>query len=439
MDRVLTDFIRALRSGGVTVSPAETIDAASALKVVGYSDRARLKHSLGCTLAKSDEEKDIYDQLFDLYFSRRPSSSNAEGSTESSEASAEDASNIEQLSESGDEAAIALALEQAAQEAGVQDIRFSTQTAYYAQQMMKAMGSENLQERLIDALQNQRPEAEDIMQARADMQARAREYVEQQFDIFGKGATEQFREEILGSKRLSEMDSYDLHRMKTLITKIAKKLAAKHSRRRKQKNRGVLDVRRTLRANAGVDGVPFNTVWKQKKKDRPKIIAICDVSGSVSQYVRFLLLLLYGLKETIPKLDAYAFSGRLEDVGPMMADGDFDPVMKRIVNTIGMSSTDYGQSLSDFKVKHWNTLDRRTTIIILGDGRSNHGDPRLDIFKEMSARAKRVIWLCPEPESMWGTGDSEMLRYRAWCNQMSHVATLKDLERAVDEVLAGYA
>ena len=439
MDRVLTDFIRALRSGGVTVSPAETIDAASALKVVGYSDRARLKHSLGCTLAKSDEEKDIYDQLFDLYFSRRPSNSNAEGEPESSEASAVDASNIEQLSESGDEAAIALALEQAAQEAGVQDIRFSTQTAYYAQQMMKAMGSENLQERLIDALQNQRPEAEDIMQARADMQARAREYVEQQFDIFGKGATEQFREEILGSKRLSEMDSYDLHRMKTLITKIAKKLAAKHSRRRKQKNRGVLDVRRTLRANAGVDGVPFNTVWKQKKKDRPKIIAICDVSGSVSQYVRFLLLLLYGLKETIPKLDAYAFSGRLEDVGPMMADGDFDPVMKRIVNTIGMSSTDYGQSLSDFKVKHWNTLDRRTTIIILGDGRSNHGDPRLDIFKEMSARAKRVIWLCPEPESMWGTGDSEMLRYRAWCNQMSHVATLKDLERAVDEVLAGYA
>ena len=204
---------------------------------------------------------------------------------------------------------------------------------------MKAMGSEKLQERLIDALQNQRPEADDIMQARADMQARAREYVEQQFDIFGKGATEQFREEVLGSKRLSEMDSYDLHRMKALIAKIAKKLAAKHSRRRKQKNRGVLDVRRTLRANAGVDGVPFNTVWKQKKKDRPKIIAMCDVSGSVSQYVRFLLLLLYGLKETIPKLDAYAFSGRLEDVGPMIAGGEFDPVMKRIVNTIGMSST----------------------------------------------------------------------------------------------------
>ena len=112
--------------------------------------------------------------------------------------------------------------------------------------------------------------------------------------------------------------------------------------------------------------------------------------------------------------------------------------MKKIVNTIGMSSTDYGQSLSDFKVNHWNTLDRRTTIIVLGDGRSNHGDPRLDIFKEMAARAKRVIWLCPEPESMWGTGDSEMLRYRPWCNQMSHVATLKDLERAVDEVLASY-
>ena len=439
MDRVLTDFIRALRSGGVEVSPAETIDAAGALKVIGYADKAALKNSLGCALAKSAEEKVIHDDLFELYFSRKPSEQTQGGAPETTNEKSEDASQIEELSRSGDEAEISMALEQAAQEAGVQDIRFSTQTAYFAQQMMKAMGSEQLQERLIEALQNRSPDADAIMEARRDMQARAREYVEQQFDVFGKGATEQFREEILGSKRLSELDSYDLHRMKILIAKIAKKLATKHSRRRKRKNRGVLDVRKTLRANAGLDGVPFSTIWKQKKKDRPKIIAMCDVSGSVSQYVRFLLLLLYGLKETIPRLDAYAFSGRLEDVGPMLANGDFDPVMKRIVNTIGMSSTDYGQSLSDFKVNHWNTLDRRTTIIMLGDGRSNHVDPRLDIFKEMAARAKRVIWLCPEPESLWGTGDSEMLRYKPWCNQMSHVSTLKDLERAVDEVLAGYA
>lgn len=439
MDRVLTDFIRALRSGGVDVSPAETIDAAGALKVIGYADKTALKNSLGCALAKSADEKTIHDDLFDLYFSRKPPEQKNDAASQDNNEQSEGASDIEQLSQEGDEAAISMALEMAAQEAGVQDIRFSTQTAYYAQQMMKAMGSEKLQERLIEALQGQSPEAEGIMEARADMQRRAREYVEQQFEIFGKGATKQFRENILGSKRLSELDLYDLHRMKILIAKIAKKLAAKHSRRRKRKNRGVLDVRKTLRANTGFDGVPFSTVWKQKKKDRPKIIAMCDVSGSVSQYVRFLLLLLYGLKETIPKLDAYAFSGRLEDVGPMLANGDFDPVMKRIVNTIGMSSTDYGQSLSDFKVNHWNTIDRRTTIIMLGDGRSNHGDPRLDIFKEMAARAKRVIWLCPEPQSLWGTGDSEMLRYKPWCNQMSHVSTLKDLERAVDEVLAGYA
>jgi len=304
MDRVLTDFIRALRSAGVDVSPAESIDAAGALQVVGYSDRALLRDSLGCVLAKGPEEKIVHDDLFDLYFSRRESKHSSGGDPQSQQPSSEEASQIEELTQSGDEAAISLALEQAAQEAGVQDIRFSTQTAYYAQQMMKAMGSEKLQERLIDALQAKSDEAEDIMQARADMQARAREYVEQQFEIFGKGATEQFREDILGSKRLSELDLYDLQRMKVLIAKIAKKLASKHSRRRKQKNRGVLDVRRTLRANAGFDGVPFSTIWKQKKKDRPKIIAMCDVSGSVSQYVRFLLLLLYGLTETIPKLEA---------------------------------------------------------------------------------------------------------------------------------------
>ena len=88
-------------------------------------------------------------------------------------------------------------------------------------------------------------------------------------------------------------------RMKQLVAKVAKKLAVKHSRRRKRTQRGMLDVRRTMRANAGFDGVPFNVIWRQKKKDRPKILVICDVSGSVAAYVRFLLLLLFSMKEAI--------------------------------------------------------------------------------------------------------------------------------------------
>ena len=201
---------------------------------------------------------------------------------------------LQGLSESGDEAAIAMALERAAEEVGLGDIRFSTQTSYYAQQMLKAMGGDSLQQKLVEQLQAHTPEGEEVakalMAARADMLARSREHVERSFEVFGVGATEQFRDDYLSDTALDRVTRQDMARMRSLIARIAKKLATKHSRKRRKRNAGVLDVRRTLRANAGFDGVPFDVAWKQKTKDRPKIMAICDVSGSVAQYVRFLLL-----------------------------------------------------------------------------------------------------------------------------------------------------
>lgn len=452
MDRMLTNFIRALRSSEVRVSSGEAIEAARAVSIMGYSDRDTLRDTLACVLAKSAEEKDIHDHLFDLYFSQRPATSpnsssdsdaDQDGENDRNSSGQEPPDDLLDLATSGDETAINMAVEKAAEEAGLSDIRFSTQVAYYAQQMMKAMGGDKMQGQLLDALRARTPEAEEqaneIMEARKDMMMRARDRAEQAFDIFGAGETEQFRDDFATRKALSALDYRDMERMKILIAKIAKRLSVKHSRRRRKKNRGQLDVRRTMRANAGVDGIPFNVVWKQKKRDRPKIIAICDVSGSVAQYVRFLLLLLYSLNDAVPDLHAFAFSHRLGPVDDILKDNDFDPAMKKIMNTYGMGSTSYGQAWSDLKMEHWNLIDRRSTIIVLGDGRSNYGDPRTDLFREATQRAKQTIWLCPEGKSVWGSGDSEMLRYQPYCTQMSHVATLKDLERAVDEILASYA
>ena len=132
------------------------------------------------------------------------------------------------------------------------------------------------------------------------------------------------------------------------------------------------------------------------------------------------------------------FPTDLKPVGDYLDEMEFDAAMARIMKVAGMGSTDYGQALSDLKVSHWNTIDRRTTVIILGDGRNNNGDPRLDIIGEVSARAKRLIWLCPEHPASWGSGDSEMLRYKPYCTAMRHTATLKALERAIDDALAAY-
>ncbi|MCR9077619.1 MAG: VWA domain-containing protein [Hyphomonadaceae bacterium] len=445
-EQVLTDFIRALRSADVRVSTGEAIDAAEAVKLIGYADRQRLSDTLRCVLAKSPAEKLAHDRLFDLYFSRRAIPQNAppdDAESDTSESDADGPGDILDLMETGDETAIAMAMERAGQEAGLQDIRFSTQVSYFAQQMMKSLGVDRLESEMMQAFRERTEEgqayAEELIEGRKDMFARAREHAKQAFETYGAGATLAFREDVLAETALTALDVRDLGRMQVLVEKIAKRLASKHSRRRRKKNRGQLDVRKTLRANAGFDGVPFDIAWKQTKRDRAKIVAVCDVSGSVARVVRFFLMLLYSLNEVVPDIESFAFSGRLEDVGPTLETDDFAHAMDKIINDIGMSSTDYGQSLSDLRMNHWDALDRRTTLIVLGDGRSNYGDPRLDLFREAAARVKRVIWLTPEGESLWGTGDSELPRYRPHCHTMKQVTTIKDLERILDEALSRYA
>lgn len=448
MEKQISNFIRALRSADVRVSTGEALDAARTVAMIGYDDRALMKDSLACVLAKSESEKQVHDRLFELYFSSAPAGSAAQSAgagsdSEPGEDPKDAAERLSQLTQQGNEQALAAAIERAAEQAGLNDIRFSTQVAYFAQSMVRAMGGEQLQARLLEALQGRTPdadaEAQRLIDVRRALTMTARERAERAFQTFGAAETEKFRDEVAATKRLSAIEASDMARMKQLVAKVAKRLAVKHSRRRKRTQRGLLDVRRTMRANAGVDGIPFNVIWRQKKKDRPKIVVICDVSGSVALYVRFLLLLLFSMKEAIPDLHAFAFSYRLKCVDDILETMEFDAAIRKILREIGLGSTSYGQAFSDFKMEHENRIDRRTTIIILGDGRSNYGDPRLDLFRDFAGRAKRVIWLNPEGRALWGTGDSVIPRYEPFCAQMSHVATLKDLEKAIDEVLTAYS
>ncbi|MGB2389255.1 MAG: hypothetical protein ACPIB6_10660, partial [Henriciella sp.] len=161
-DKVITDFIRALRSADIRVSTGESIDAARAVRLIGYDDRAKLADTLRCVLAKSPEEKATHDRLFDLYFSRaldtasKSVSNAAPGDTETDTTSEDMLS----LIESADEAKITIALEKAGQEAEIQDIEFSTQVSFFAQKMMKSMGLERLETKMMDAFRRQTDEGE---------------------------------------------------------------------------------------------------------------------------------------------------------------------------------------------------------------------------------------------------------------------------------------
>jgi uncharacterized protein with von Willebrand factor type A (vWA) domain len=472
MERALISYVRALRLAGAAVSTADALDAAHTLALVGYADRALLKTALAIVLAKSEEEKALHDRLFDAFFARPDVEAEAagaedaadrargeDGETDATEPGAtgaetgasravtgeserDGAETLAALARSGDAGRIAAALERAAAGAGVDHIRFASQTAYYVRRMLERLGVDALEEELVARLQERTPaaeaQAEALIDLRRQMQSRVRAYVDQRFEAFGRSATETFMDEVVLNRPLSELGGRDMERMKDLAARMARRLAARHSRRRRQRRRGQLDNRRTLRANAGYDGVPFQLVWKQKRRDRPKIIAVCDVSGSVARYVQFLLLFLYALRERVADLGAFAFSNELKEVGTYLDTREFDSAFSAILRDAGGGSTDYGRAFSDLSADHGAVIDRRTTILVLGDGRSNFTDPRLDIFQDLVERAKRVVWLCPEPPGLWGSGDSCLLQYRPHCTQLIHCASAADLETAIDDLLLAY-
>ena len=210
---------------------------------------------------------------------------------------------------------------------------------------------------------------------------------------------------------------------------------ALYSRRKKVFRRGQLNLPRTLRHNMGYDGNIFELHWKSVKIDRPKVFAICDVSGSVANYARFMLMFLYSLEEVMPKVRSFAFSSDLAEVTQLFERNGIEDAIAKTLRDYGGGSTDYGQAFEDFRHKCLDDVDKRTTIIILGDARNNYGDPRTEILKEMHDRAKRILWLNPEPRATWNVGDAEMRRYIAHVHQAEECNSLLHLERIVGNLL----
>ena len=340
-----------------------------------------------------------------------------------------------ELLERGDTAALQQALAEAGQNARIDRIRLFTQRGMYVRRIMEDMGLEGLEMEIERATDKDEDRVDYIRGLRDGLREQVRDYVERQLDLYTANAGQQLREEVLSRVRLTNVDRRDMRLMQGLVRKMAKRLVALNSRRRKKDIRGALNFRKTIRRNIAHDGIMFDIHWKQKKIDRPKLVAICDVSGSVSSYAHFLLMFLYSLQEVLPKVRAFAFSGELGEVTDLFKTQDLETAIAETLKIYGSGSTDYGRAFEELERTVLDDIDHRTTVIILGDGRSNNANPRADILKVIHGRAKRVLWLNPEPKSMWGTGDSEMKSLAPYCDRAATCSSLKDLERVVSDIL----
>jgi len=442
VQRTLEDFLRALRATEVRVSPSESIDAHKAVAQVGYGDRALLKDALCITLAKTAEEVDRFDACFDRFFARDAFATGAHppraaaGDCDSSQASLAD------MLLANDTAELAAAMEAAAGRARTGEIWLNSQRSLLTRRMLDEMGLRELETliaRLRDAgAPRDQALAEALAARREDLFAEAARFVERQASLYASETGRRLRDNLLAGQKLTAVAPEDFKAMEALVRRMAKRLASRYARKRHRARRGALDVRKTIRRSIGYGGVPFDIVWKRRTIDRPKIMVLCDVSRSVAAAAQFLLLFLYSLNEVVERLDAFAFSDRLVCVNDLLDDEKVDDAITLILKRIGFRPTDYGRALADFFAGAGAKVDRHTTVIILGDGRSNYADPRLDLMRKVSERARAVIWLNPEPSTYWNQGDSKMGAYRRFCSIAKTCNTLRQLEAIIDEVLRTY-
>ena len=295
-------FFRAARGAGVRLSPAESIDAMRAVSKIGFADRTILRDTFLLTLAKSQDEKKALGDCFDLFFDQpepappppEESETDKSDTPESGAASetpgdasggdeAQDLGQLAQMLLSQDRNAMAAAIANASNAASLSDIRYFTQRGIFSGRILDQMGIQRLRDDL-DALVATNPALAERLQAALDgLRDTVRETVAQALMLYGREEAENLRNEILRNAPLSRIEPRQVEQMRLLIRQIARRLRERYSKPRKRQRRGHLDVRRTIRRNAAWGGVPFLTAWKRRHRDKPKIIAICDVSGSVAQ------------------------------------------------------------------------------------------------------------------------------------------------------------
>ena len=448
MQRTLEEFLRALRGSGLESGLSECLDAYQAAVLVGPDDRGRLREALGATLAKTAEQRALFDQVFERFFTFGlfdPEAGEANGGAAPERAAPAEgpADALLRMIETGDRAGLARRLRQAEEAVGLAGGWLPTQRGLYTRRMLEAMGAPALaaEQAELEAAAAGGWAPAPAAQARQARLRRARErlfaevrgYVAERLQLNGSASLEQLRDGLMTDTPLARIDRRDFERMRRLVQRLARRLAARHARRQR---RGRLDLRRTLARNAPYGGVPFETCWRRRRIDKPRLIVVCDVSRSVQAHARFLLLLVYGLRELLPELRSFAFTDHLVDIS---ARFDADPpqlAIERVLDQVGGSGTNYGSMLRDFAARELPGVDRRSAVIFLGDARNNRAAPETAVLRSLQQRARRVVWLNPEPRSHWGLGDSEMLRYAPCCDAVHECGTLGQLARAVDNLLS---
>jgi hypothetical protein len=261
-----------------------------------------------------------------------------------------------------------------------------------------------------------------------------RELQQRNFDYM-----EKFRRESLLEKSFYNLTEDEIRQMREVVTRLAHRIKNILSIRKRRLKKGKLDLHTMLRRNMAHGGVPFEVIYKQRKKDRPKLVILCDVSSSVANVSRFMLQFVYQLQECFNKIRSFVFVSELGEVTQLFKDLEVNQAIEKaldggdVINVYTRSN--FGHAFHHFWRNYLSAIDNKTTVLVLGDARNNYNDAKAWCLREVHNKAKNVVWLNPESPSAWGFGDSVMDKYLPSVDVAEECRNLRQLSRIVDRLV----
>jgi uncharacterized protein with von Willebrand factor type A (vWA) domain len=447
---LIIDFARELRDEGMHVGTSELLDAFSALDQIDWQDRTAFREAMSATIAKSQVDRELFAAVFERYFFRATEAEaarsgelgEAEGGGEAGEQGGLEAG---QLDTDSLREAILDALEDA-DDSALRDLaRLSIMTlAGGASSGVVGVDVQRVRRQL--GLRSQDlPAGEEGAELRRQLQkfeAHVRKELEARLiGLSGElPATRPLNE--LG-RALPTGGADDLAAVHRSVKMLKRAMATQGLEQRGHKRGGPVDVRSTMRASLETGGVPLELKLKPRRPRRPELFVLCDVSTSVTSASVFFLSILHALHDSFKRLRSFVFIERVAEVTDVFQqERTFLSASERISSTSGVADisgyTDYGRVWLDFYDKVAADLDPRSTVIVLGDARTNGREPREDLFGLVTERAGRSFWLNPEPQLYWNYGDSVIGVYERYCDGVFECWTTKQLETFVRRLTGGH-
>lgn len=455
-DRVI-EFVRGLRAAGIPVSTAEGIDAFLAINTIGIADQALFRESLRTTLIKSESDFETFDELFPLYFS----STDAPLLNAFDDLTAAEQEMLEQALESYegqlDQILEWLAsgngpteeeLQQLMDQSGIRWAQNPSAAFWVTRRMLQQMGFGQLEGKLEELAQRLR----DLGMNEESLQ-RVMGVIEVNRDTLAENVAQQVALRIaqqraerprdiqgtdLMNKSFSALSKDDMIQLRREIARIVNQLKTRAALRRKKAERGKFDARKTIRAAQRYGGTPFE-IKHRKRKLKPQIVLIFDVSRSMETMLQFLLYFVLTMQDQVSKLRCFAFYDNLGEVSHIVNHAKISEVNNLFVEVQKaipgyLYRTNLGYSLNTFFNEHLSAVTGRSTVIVIGDGRNNYADPRTDLLRDLQRRAKKLVWFTPEGQQLWGSGDSDLDQYAPICDEVYLVRNLSQLSNAIDRL-----